>query len=70
VRRINRALVAADYPLARPASRREQALSEHAAILAAIQTRDPAAARAAMSARLDTVEHYVRAHARHVARTA
>jgi DNA-binding FadR family transcriptional regulator len=70
VRRVDDALLAARYPLARPAKRRTQALPEHAAIVAAVRARDPGAARAAVSAHLDTVEGYLREHARRVARAA
>jgi DNA-binding FadR family transcriptional regulator len=70
VRRIDDALLAARYPLARPAYRRSRAIPEHEAILAAVRARDGAAARAAMQAHLDTVEGYLREHARKVARAA
>jgi GntR family transcriptional repressor for pyruvate dehydrogenase complex len=70
VRRIDAALLAARYPLARPAYRRERAIPEHEAILTAVRERDPAAARDAMRAHLDTVEGYLREHARKVARAA
>jgi DNA-binding FadR family transcriptional regulator len=70
VRRIDDALLTARYPLARPAYRRSRAIPEHEAILAAVQARDAEAARAAMNEHLDTVEGYLREHARKVARTA
>jgi GntR family transcriptional repressor for pyruvate dehydrogenase complex len=70
VRRVNAALVAARYPLARPADWRTRAISEHEAIVMAIRDRDPAAARAAMAAHLDSVEHRLREHAERVARAA
>jgi GntR family transcriptional repressor for pyruvate dehydrogenase complex len=61
---VHRALAAARRPLARPEHRRERGLPEHRRILAAIASRDPAEARAAMSAHLDTVELYLREYAR------
>jgi DNA-binding FadR family transcriptional regulator len=70
VRRIDGALLAARYPLARPAYRRTRAIPEHEAILDAVRAGDEAAARAAMAAHLDTVEQYLREHARRVARAA
>jgi GntR family transcriptional repressor for pyruvate dehydrogenase complex len=70
VRRVDDALLAARYPLSRPAARRSRALPEHAAILAAVKARDPAAARAALRAHLDTVAEYLAEHARRVARSA
>jgi DNA-binding FadR family transcriptional regulator len=70
VRRVDAALLAARYPLARPAKRRTQALPEHAAILAAVRARDAEAARSALRAHLDTVEGYLREHARRIARAA
>lgn len=70
VRRIDDALLAARYPLARPAYRRTRALPEHRAILDAVRAGDPEGARAAMRAHLDTVEGYLREHARKVARAA
>lgn len=70
VRRIDGALLAARYPLARPAYRRTRALPEHEAILEAVRTGDQAAARGAMATHLDTVEQYLREHARRVARAA
>ena len=70
VRRVDAALLTARYPLARPANRRTRALPEHEAILAAVQRRDPAGAREAMQAHLDTVEGYLREHAAKLARAA
>jgi GntR family transcriptional repressor for pyruvate dehydrogenase complex len=70
VRRVDAALLAARYPLARPAYRRTRALPEHEAILAAVRAGDGEAARAAMRAHLETVEGYLREHARKVARAA
>jgi DNA-binding FadR family transcriptional regulator len=70
VRRLDDALLAARYPLARPAARRTRALPEHQAILDGVRARDPAAARMAMALHLDTVEEYLREHARRVARAA
>jgi GntR family transcriptional repressor for pyruvate dehydrogenase complex len=70
LRRIDAALLAARYPLARPAYRRTRAIPEHEAILAAVRARDATAAREAMRAHLDTVEQYLREHARRVARAA
>ena len=57
---VHRALAAARRPLARPEHRLERGLPEHRRILAAIASRDPAEARAAMRAHLDTVEVYLR----------
>ncbi len=70
VRRIDGALLAARYPLARPAYRRTRAIPEHEAILEAVRAGDEAAAREAMRAHLDTVEQYLHEHARRVARAA
>ena len=70
VRRIDGALLAARYPLARPAYRRTRAIPEHEAILDAVRARDAEAAREAMRAHLETVEKYLREHARRVARAA
>lgn len=70
VRRIDAALLAARYPLARPAYRRTRAIPEHEAILAAVRARDEEAAREAMRTHLDTVEQYLREHAHRVARAA
>jgi DNA-binding FadR family transcriptional regulator len=70
VRRVDGALLAARYPLARPAYRRTRALPEHEAILSAVRAKDPDAARAAMRAHLATVEGYLREHAGKVARAA
>ena len=57
---VHRALAAARRPLARPDLRLERGLPEHRRILAAIASRDPEEARAAMRAHLDTVEGYLR----------
>ena len=70
VRRVDAALLAARYPLARPEYRRTRAIPEHEAIVEAVRARDEAAAREAMRAHLDTVEQYLRDHARRVARAA
>jgi DNA-binding FadR family transcriptional regulator len=70
VRRIDGALLAARYPLARPAYRRTRAIPEHEAILDAVRAGDEAGARDAMRAHLDTVERYLHEHARRVARAA
>ena len=70
VRRIDGALLAARYPLARPAYRRTRAIPEHEAILEAVRAGDEHAAREAMRAHLDTVERYLHEHARRVARAA
>ena len=70
VRRIDAALLAARYPLARPAYRKTRAIPEHEAILDAVRARDELAAREAMTAHLDTIEQYLREHARRVARAA
>jgi DNA-binding FadR family transcriptional regulator len=70
VRRVDDALLAARYPLARPTARRARALPEHAAIVAAVRARKPEVARAAMRVHLDTVAEYLREHARRVARAA
>lgn len=70
VRRVDDALLAARYPLARPAYRKTRALPEHQAILEAVRAGDPEAARGAMRAHLETVEEYLREHARKVARGA
>jgi len=59
VRRIHEALYIARMPLARPQNRVQRALPEHQAILDAIRAHDPEAARAAMSAHLDTVAGYL-----------
>ena len=69
-RRIHDALLAARYPLARPAYRRERALPEHEAILRAVVAGDADGARAAMTAHLATVEEYLGQHARRLARAA
>jgi len=70
VKRVDDALLAARYPLARPAYRRTRAIPEHRAILDAVRARDGAGARAAMRAHLDTIETYLHEHARKVARAA
>jgi DNA-binding FadR family transcriptional regulator len=70
VRRVDAALLAARYPLARPANRRTRAIPEHEAIVAAVATRNAAGARQAMQAHLDTVEGYLREHAAKLARAA
>jgi DNA-binding FadR family transcriptional regulator len=70
VKRVDDALLAARYPLARPAYRRTRAIPEHEAILVAVRARDGAGARVAMREHLDTVEGYLREHARKVARAA
>jgi DNA-binding FadR family transcriptional regulator len=57
--RIHSALLIARYPLARPDYRQTRGLPEHRRILDAIAAGDPAAARAAMSAHLDTVATYL-----------
>jgi DNA-binding FadR family transcriptional regulator len=57
---IHRALTATFPTLARPQSRFERGLPEHARILAAISTGDSAAARLAMRDHLLTVEGYLR----------
>lgn len=70
VRRVDAALLAARYPLARPEYRRTRALPEHEAILDAVGRGDADGARAAMREHLETVEGYLRQHARKVARAA
>jgi GntR family transcriptional repressor for pyruvate dehydrogenase complex len=70
VERIDAALRAAGYPPPRPAYRRSRAVPEHEAILAAVRAREPAAARAALTAHLDTVEVALREHARRLQRAA
>jgi DNA-binding FadR family transcriptional regulator len=70
VRRIDDALLVARYPLARPGYRRTRAIPEHEAILVAVRARDGAGARAAMREHLETIEGYLREHARKVARAA
>jgi GntR family transcriptional repressor for pyruvate dehydrogenase complex len=67
-RRIHAALLAARYPLARPAYRKQRAMPEHRAIFEAVGRQDPDAARAAMSEHLATVGRYLEEHARRVAR--
>jgi DNA-binding FadR family transcriptional regulator len=58
--RIQRALFGARFPLARPQNRSATALPEHRRILAAIESKDPDAARTAMSDHLRTVEKYLK----------
>lgn len=60
VERIHSALLLARFPLARPQYRVERALPEHRRILEAVSSRDPDAARAAMSDHLDTIARYLR----------
>jgi GntR family transcriptional repressor for pyruvate dehydrogenase complex len=60
VERIHSALLVARYPLARPQYRAERALPEHRRILAAVESGDPVAARAAMNDHLDTIASYLR----------
>ena len=67
-RRVHAALLAARYPLARPAYRRERAMPEHQAIHDAVVAGRPKAARAAMAAHLETVQQYLEQHARSLAR--
>jgi GntR family transcriptional repressor for pyruvate dehydrogenase complex len=67
-RRVHAALLAARYPLARPAYRRERAMPEHKAIRDAVVAGRPKAARAAMTAHLETVQQYLEQHARSLAR--
>ena len=67
-RRVHTALLAARYPLARPAYRRDRALPEHRAIHDAIVAHKPLEARTAMTTHLDTVGRYLEEHARRVAR--
>lgn len=59
VRRVHEALYIARLALARPQFRVERALPEHQAIFEAIESRDPEAARAAMTTHLDTVAEYL-----------
>ena len=68
--RLHRCLLKARYPLARPEHRVQRALPEHRRILDAVRARDPAEARAAMSAHLATVEGYLREHAGELERSA
>lgn len=58
--RVHSALLLARYPLARPQHRLRRTLPEHRWILEAVVSRDPVAARAAMSAHLDTITSYLR----------
>jgi len=64
VERIHSALLLARYPLARPQYRAERALPEHRRIYDAVAAGDPAAARQAMNAHLDTVAGYLGEHRR------
>jgi DNA-binding FadR family transcriptional regulator len=64
---IHRALADARRPLARPELRLERSLPEHERILAAIASRDPGEARAAMRDHLLTVEGYLKEYADAVA---
>jgi DNA-binding FadR family transcriptional regulator len=57
--RIHGSLLAARYPLARPQYRTERAMPEHRRILAAVAQGDPVAARAAMTAHLETIARYL-----------
>ena len=59
VYRIHEALYVARLALARPQFRVERALPEHQAIFEAIAAGDPARAREAMTAHLDTVANYL-----------
>jgi GntR family transcriptional repressor for pyruvate dehydrogenase complex len=70
VRRVDAALLAARYPLARPAYRRTRAIPEHTVIYDMVRQRDPEMAREAMRQHLETVEGYLHEHARKVARAA
>jgi DNA-binding FadR family transcriptional regulator len=56
---IHSALFIARFPLARPQYRLERALPEHRRIYEAVAAHDPQAARAAMSAHLDTIAGYL-----------
>jgi DNA-binding FadR family transcriptional regulator len=56
---IQRALISALGPLARPQCRVERALPEHERILSAILARDTDEVRSAMQDHLQTVESYV-----------
>jgi GntR family transcriptional repressor for pyruvate dehydrogenase complex len=67
---IHRALTATFAALARPQTRFERGLPEHARILAAIVEGDPDAAREAMRAHLLTVEGHLREHAATASRSA
>lgn len=60
--RIHSALLLARYPLARPQYRVERALPEHQRIFDAVEAGDPAAAREAMNAHLDTIAGYLGEH--------
>lgn len=63
VQPIQRTLIDARRPLARPEKRFELALPEHKAILSAIASRDADGAREAMRSHLQTVESYLRNYA-------
>jgi GntR family transcriptional repressor for pyruvate dehydrogenase complex len=67
-RRIHDSLLAARYPLARPAYRKQRAMPEHRAIFDAVGRQDAEAARAAMRDHLATVARYLEEHATRVAR--
>jgi GntR family transcriptional repressor for pyruvate dehydrogenase complex len=69
-RRLAGALADARYPPARPRRSADRALPQQRAIVDAVLDRDPAAARAAMRAHLDSVDARLRTHARRVARGA
>jgi DNA-binding FadR family transcriptional regulator len=56
---IHAALLAARYPLARPAHRLERAIPEHERIFDAIAAGDPGKAVAAMDAHLATIAGYL-----------
>jgi GntR family transcriptional repressor for pyruvate dehydrogenase complex len=59
---IQRALLAARRPLADPGERIEKTLPEHKRILAAIASRDPDEARAAMAAHLTAISALIEMH--------
>ncbi|MBS1881395.1 MAG: FadR family transcriptional regulator [Actinobacteria bacterium] len=59
VERIHSALLVARFPLARPEYRVKRGMPEHRRIYEAVEARDPDAARAAMSAHLDTTTRYL-----------
>lgn len=61
---VHRALSTAMPHFTRPRARRERALPEHRRILNAITSHEPAAARAAMAAHLETVGGYLTEYAR------
>jgi GntR family transcriptional repressor for pyruvate dehydrogenase complex len=62
VERIQKALMLARFPLARPEYRQERALPEHRRILAAVTAGDGAEARQAMRDHLDTIAGYLDEH--------